>query len=316
MYYIIVNTQSRTGNSAKIWNEVKMIFDKEEIPYKAFETSYKGHATEIARSLTEHISEPVYILVMGGDGTINEVVNGIADFDRVRLGVIPTGTGNDFARNLGIKGNRKEIIHDILHKENGIKLDIGAVEWGEERKRRLFVISSGFGFDALVCKYTATSPVKRIFNKLHLGKLAYLILTVRSLFSIKTFCSAMSFGLHSGQEFKKVIFSAAMNLRAEGGGVPMAPSSDPTDGKIAFCVAADIPIWILPFCLILLVLGKHEKLKYFHVFNDISEHIHTDMPVVLHVDGEYLGEVSDVWYECLPNRLELLNTIKVEKLHK
>ena len=165
MYYIIVNTQSRTGNSAKIWDEMKTILDEEDVPYKAFETSYKGHATEIARSLTEHVSEPVHIIVMGGDGTINEVVNGIADFELVRMGVIPTGTGNDFARNLGIKGNRREIIRDILHKENGVKLDIGAVEWGEDHKRRLFVISSGFGFDALVCKYTATSPVKRIFNK-------------------------------------------------------------------------------------------------------------------------------------------------------
>lgn len=316
MYYFIVNTQSRTGNAARIWNEVKVVLKKENVQYKAFETSFEGHATELARSLTENTTDIVHIIIMGGDGTINEVVNGIADFDKVRLGVIPTGTGNDFARNLGIKGSTEEIIHDILNTVQGIKLDIGAVEWGEEHHRRLFTISSGIGFDALVCKYALTSHVKRVFNMLHLGKLAYLVLTVRSLFAIKTYDADASFGKHSDRTFKKVIFSAAMNLRAEGGGVPMAPSSNPSDGLVAFCVASDIPLLILPFCLILLVLGKHEKLKYFHIFNDVSAHIHTSTPVVLHADGEYLADVTDVWYECLPKRLELLNTIRGNKSHE
>ena len=101
-----------------------------------------------------------------------------------------------------------------------------------------------------------------------------------------------------------------MNLKAEGGGVPMAPSSNPCDGQIPFCVAADIPLFILPLCLIRLVLGKHEGLKYFHTYHDTSCHIKTELPVVLHADGEYLADVTEVWYECLPCRLELLNTIK------
>ena len=310
MYYFIVNTQARNGNAAQIWNAVKVVLKRENIQYKAFETSFEGHATELAQKLCQMNEEKVHIIILGGDGTINEVVNGITDFDKVCLGVIPTGTGNDFARNLGIKGTPEELIHDILRAEKGTKLDLGVVRWGEKKKSRLFNISSGIGFDALVCKYAMTSRVKKVLNSVKLGKLAYLMLTVKSLFTIKTYKAEASFANNPDHTFDRVIFSAGMNLRAEGGGVPMAPSSDPCDGMLPFCIASDIPGIVLPFCLILLVLGKHERLKYFHIINDNSCHIRTDAPVVLHADGEYLGDVTEVWYECLPRRLEILNTIR------
>ncbi len=61
----------------------------------------------------ERFRKTIYLLVVGGDGTINEVLNGITDFDRVRLGVIPTGSGNDFARNLGILRDTREDLQEI-----------------------------------------------------------------------------------------------------------------------------------------------------------------------------------------------------------
>lgn len=310
MYYFIVNTQARNGNAEYIWNIVKDVLKREEIQYKAFETSFEGHATELAQKLCHIDEEKVNIIILGGDGTINEVVNGITDFDKVRFGVIPTGTGNDFARNLGIKGATEDIIHDILKCEKGTKIDLGVISWNQQTKRRLFCISSGIGFDALVCKYSMTSRVKRVLNSIKLGKLAYLLLTIRSLFAIKTFDAKAFFENRDEESFKDIIFAVGMNLRAEGGGVPMAPSSNPRDGLLLFCIAADIPKLILPYCLVRLVLGKHEDLKYFHVHNGTSCHIKTDSKVVLHADGEYLGDVSEVWYECLPQKLEVLNTIK------
>ncbi len=310
MYYFIVNTQARNGKAVHVWNEVKVVLKKHAVPYTAYETSFEGHATELARNLSRLPEEKVHIVILGGDGTINEVINGIEDFSKVRLGVIPTGSGNDFARNLSIKGTTEEIILDILSCDNGTMLDLGAVSWDEQKHRRLFAISSGVGFDALVCKKSMTSRVKKFFNAIHLGKLTYLVLTVQSLISMKTFQAEVKLKNHPDCIFKNVIFGAAMNLRAEGGGVPMAPSSDPSDGLIPFCIASDIPGIFLPFCLILLVLGKHERLKYFHEYDDVQCHIHSDVPIVLHADGEYLADVTDVWYECIPYRIELLNTIK------
>ncbi len=310
MYYFIVNRTARQGNAAHVWNEAKIVLRKKAIPYKAFETTFEGHATQLARTLTEHTAEPVNLVILGGDGTINEVVNGIADFSKVRIGVIPTGSGNDFARGLDIKGSTEQIIEDILSNKQGTMLDIGRVMWGEKKLERLFVISSGIGFDALVVKKSMTSHLKKILNALHLGKLTYVLLAIQSLLTMDTFDLRMSPGSKGEKKFKKVIFSAAMNLCAEGGGVMMAPKSKPSDGLISFCLAADIPKTVILFYFLLLVMAKHEKLKCFHLFNEKTCYIHTETPVVLHADGEYLADVTDVWYECIPKKLEILNTIQ------
>lgn len=310
MYYFIVNTYARTGNASEIWSTVQMLLKQKGIAYRAYETASKGHAVEIVRELTEHAAEKLDIVILGGDGTINEVVNGISDFDKARIGIIPTGTGNDFARNHGIKGTPEEVLDDILQGGQGTKLDVGVVRWGDSQERRMFNISSGIGLDALVCKKNAVSKIKRICNSLHLGKLSYLIITVQSLFSMKTYDAVVNAGGDKVYSYRKAIFSAAMNLHAEGGGVPMAPSANAYDGCIPLCIAADIPGIVLPFYLILLVLGRHERMSCFHIHQSDTYHVHTDMPVVLHADGEYLADVTDVWYECLPHMLELLNSVK------
>lgn len=198
MYYFIVNTQARTENAVFTWNEVKRVLKQKNIAYKAFETKCRGDATEIARKLTARTKVVKRIIILGGDGTINEVINGIADFNYVQIGVIPSGTGNDFARNLGISGKPNRLIEDILLKEEGVKLDLGKVTWNGGNNSRLFCISSGAGFDAEVCKRTSESCLKRIFNKLHCGKLAYIMVTIRSLFLLRTF--DMSMRLEDGTE--------------------------------------------------------------------------------------------------------------------
>ena len=125
---------------------------------------------------------------------MNEVLNGITDFDKVRFGMIPSGSGNDFARGLMIDKNPNIALHQILkaisREKNGIpvsRVDIGQVRWGEtEEESRIFGISSGIGLDAIVCKKALHSKLKKVLNKIHLGKLTYLLLTVSSLFSMKT----------------------------------------------------------------------------------------------------------------------------------
>jgi diacylglycerol kinase family enzyme len=103
-----------------------------------------------------------------------------------------------------------------------------------------------------------------------------------------------------------MIFTAAMNLRAEGGGVPMAPSADPTDGKLSVCSAYGIPKWRTFFCLPLLVAAKHEKLKAFQLMNCKSVHMRLSKPMIIHADGEYCGESAEVTFTCLPQKLKML----------
>ena len=134
----------------------------------------------------------------------------------------------------------------------------------------------------------------------------YILLTVQTLFSMKTEDVSAVIDGKGSRNMKKVIFSAAMNLRAEGGGVPMAPRAVSNDGKLSICWAYGIPKWRTFFCLIPLVMAKHEGIKGFEVINCKECKLHMKEPVVLHADGEYCGDVTDVEFRCLPAKLKVM----------
>ena len=100
--YFIVNTNAKTGNANQVWRQVYDFLRQKHIPYEAYETKYVGHATVLARELSKKQEKAVYLIAVGGDGTVNEVLNGITDFEKVRLGVIASGSGNDFGKGMGI----------------------------------------------------------------------------------------------------------------------------------------------------------------------------------------------------------------------
>ena len=129
MYHIIVNPQGGKGKSLKALTTVEEIFKNNNAQYVVHKTEYAGHATEIARELSK--TPDTNIVVMGGDGTLHEVLNGISDFEKCSLGLIPSGTGNDFAVAAGIPKDVKkaaEIIAlrapsniDYIELTNGLK---------------------------------------------------------------------------------------------------------------------------------------------------------------------------------------------------
>ena len=326
MYYFIVNTKSRSGKSLGVWKNVRKVLKEAHIEFKAYETQYEGHALKLARDICKKKDEDKSLIIVGGDRTVNEVINGIndngiEDFKKIKVGLIPAGSGNDFARGLGIAGNETDIIKEILEREKiakdykgenyYTKIDIGQVTWKEDNleKSRLFAISSGVGLDAIVCKKTNTSKLKKILNKIRLGKLTYILFTIETLFSMTTFMADVKIK-DEKFKFNKVIFMANMNVRAEGGGVPMAPNANPADGNLHMCMANGIPKWRTFFCLPLLVMARHEGIKGFDIIDNEECEIMTDKPVVLHADGEYLADTNEVKYMCLKEKLCILNKIK------
>lgn len=311
---IIVNNGAGTGKAFQVWNETQKLLRRYKVKYTAHATRYRGHATRLAEKISAmEGNAPVYLIVVGGDGTINEVLNGITDFDRVRLGVIPTGSGNDFCRNLKLPATPEESLRQILvcirRDRQGKELqriDLGQVTWEGCRKPRIFGISAGVGLDALVCKKALDSRLKRVLNRLHLGKLTYLALTVQSLFTMET-ANGKVITEHGGYILPKMIFAASMNLPAEGGGVPMAPEASPKDGLLSLSSASGIAKWRTFFLLPLLVAAKQEGIKGFNIRNEKNFRMVLDKPMVLHADGEYCGDVKRAEFRCLEEKLQLLH---------
>ena len=311
---VIVNNGAGTGQAQRVWKETQHLLLGYKIKYTAHTTGYRGHATKLAEEISAmEGDEPIYLLVVGGDGTINEVLNGITDFERVRLGVIPTGSGNDFGRNLKLPKTPKESLRQIctcIRKEQRgeelRRIDLGQVSWEGCEKPRIFGISAGLGLDALVCKKALDSRLKRVLNRFHLGKLTYLALTVQSLFTMET-ANVKVITEHGGYILPKMIFAAAMNLPAEGGGVPMAPDASPQDGLLSLSSASGIARWRTFFLLPLLVAAKQDGIKGFGIRNEKAFRVVSDKPMVLHADGEYCSNVTRVEFRCLERRLWLLH---------
>lgn len=316
MLYFIVNERSRSGKGARIWREVQRILHERNILYKAWVTEYEGHAVSLAKNICEIGDEDICLVVVGGDGTANEVINGMTHFDKVRFGTIPTGSGNDLARGLGLGESAAENLERILSCAQAYDsrtgelactcMDLGQVRWNGGSAPRLFAISAGTGLDALVCKKALKSKIKDFLNRLHLGKLTYLVLTVQSLFSMQTTDAAVYFDQKGGQGRKRAICFAVMNFKAEGGGVPMAPEADAGDGKLSVCSIFGIPKWRTFLCLPFLVAAKHTWIRGFSVTDCRKCTIKLKQPMVLHADGEYCGDVTEMTFTCLPKALRVL----------
>lgn len=306
MIHFIINEHSKSGKGVKVWQQIEELLKKEEEPYRIWKTEYAGHATELAEEISVIEDDEIKLVVVGGDGTINEVVNGITNFEKIRFGIIPTGSGNDCARGLGITGTPQELLLRILASKGTKTIDLGRVSWNGCEKPRLFIISSGVGMDALVCKKSMTSKIKKILNRLGLGKLTYLIITIQSLITMETADTKVVIDKDRKTLYKSHIFSAAMNFRAEGGGVPMSPAADAQDGKLSVCTVHGIPKPLVFFVLPFLVAAKHERFRGVKIEDCKSCDLFLNKPMVLHTDGEYCDDVTEVHFECLPAKLRIL----------
>ncbi len=322
MYYFIVNLTSRTGKARKIWIEVEKELKKRKVRYEAYITEYEGHAKELAEKLctkgvslmekpdiraaaeaeTESFGESVCLVVVGGDGTVNEVINGMHHFEDISFGYIPTGSGNDLGRGLRISKDPLEALEGILNAKEIFPMDLGRVTDGDG-KSRYFAISSGIGIDADVCRDALTSKLKVFLNHLRLGSLTYVLLTVKALFTMPTTEVTARFDDGAPKKISKMIFVAGMNHPWEGGGVPMSPQADAQDGKLSVCCVYGIPRWKTFFLLPVLVMGKHGRLKGFEFIDCEHYELTLARPMVLHGDGEYLGEHTNIQYTCEKGKL-------------
>ena len=139
MYHIIVNPQGGKGKSLKALATVEETLKSKNIPYIVHKTEYPGHATEITRELSK--APDTVILMMGGDGSFNEILNGIEDFDNVTLGILPCGTGNDFVKASGHPANVKDAL-DVVLKNNVGHLDY--IQLGDRRCLNVLGAASGY----------------------------------------------------------------------------------------------------------------------------------------------------------------------------
>lgn len=266
-----------------VWRELAPELKKRRVSFSAHMTEHRRHAEQIAADLTSDGEEHT-LVVLGGDGTVNEVVNGILDPELVTLGYIPIGSSNDFARGLGIPKDPKKAMETILAGAGVQYIDIGILT--RAGRTRKFAVSAGIGFDAAVCHEVCVSRWKILLNRLGLGKLSYAVVALHRLTCDKPVKMTVEVPDRKTLTFQKTYFAAFMNLQYEGGGFRFCPHARPGDGLLDVIVVHDLPKWKLLALLPTAFPGKHTGFRGITILHCPEVHVKTQRVLPLHTDGE------------------------------
>lgn len=310
-YYFILNVNAGARRGKNIWKStLKPVLLRYGVHYRAYVCTYAGHATVLTRQVLEEQRGEVTLVVVGGDGTFNEVLNGITDFDRVTLGFIPTGSANDLGFAMGISSDPKQALLHILRCKRLVRMDVGRTVFHRDGSSRYFAISSGVGLDAEACRYSHGGRVKNTLNRLHLGMLTYLVNTVRIVFTQPLGTAKLIFSDARGREriykVHGLYFLAGMNQPCEGGHLMMAPLASARDGKLSFAMAHGLGRVQALVSLALLVLQWHKYIPGYEVVNARRCHVMLADNFEVHTDGENFGRHWDITIECLPKKLQMI----------
>ncbi len=305
MYYFIINPHSKSGYGMSIWKKAEAILKEREVSYEARFTEYTGHAQKLAGQIA-HLSRPCTLSVLGGDGTLNEVINGLAqtEFSHVTLGYIPTGSGNDFARALNISCDVEQCINAILSPSQCTAVDIGLARTQENS--RYFLVSSGIGYDADICRNVMVSPLKKAMNKIHLGKLTYVLIALKLLIQYKGCSVSIRMDKKEITSLTKFFFITGMNIPYEGGGVKFCPEANFQDNLLDICIIGKLSKLKILALFPTAFLGKHGHFGGVTLTKCQRIDISSKAPLPIHCDGESMGVADQLTLQSSQKQINVI----------
>jgi diacylglycerol kinase (ATP) len=300
-YKIILNPFAGRGTAAQMIPAIETAMKNLGVDYDLALTEYPWHAAELAeKAITEGYDA---VVAAGGDGTINEVINGImlsrqAGFGTARLGVLPIGRGNDFAFSMGLPVEFDACCRALA--DGSLKsIDIGRISGGTYPDGRFFGNGVGVGFDAVVGFIASQSRLT--------GFLSYLVAAMKTIF---LYFKPPTVAIEMEQETitQPSLMVSIMNGRRMGGGFMMAPEGDPTDHQLDLCIVANVrkPVIFVLFPRVMNgTQAGHPAVQYRK-----SSHLHVravEGTLPVHADGETIcTHGSEISIELLPAQIELI----------
>ena len=277
---VILNPKSGRGQGAARRNELEQRLAEAVqesgklgrcVEWEIQETTFASHGIELAKQAAN--AGATIVAAAGGDGTLNEVVNGLIGTNAC-LGLLPFGTGNDFARHLGIGTDLKLGVHTLLHGKP-TPADVGCV------RGRYFINIAGCGFDALVAE-----RVNRGFRMLH-GTSAYIAAVGHTLMTF----SAVNMRLTlDGQthELRAMMCSVA-NTSSYGGGMKITPDAAIDDGLFDVCVIKEAGKIEFLRTFPRVFQGTHITHPKVQMFRARQVIVESDPPLPVLIDGDVSG---------------------------
>ncbi len=296
---LIVNPAAGAGKTGKRWPLIKARLKNIGLQIEHELTEAPGHAIELAKAA---VSKGYKLVIsVGGDGTINEVVNGLYIKNGLRdvtLGIIGTGTGGDYIRTIGVPRRFEQACERLTHPKK-ISVDVGMVEHtaGGQKKQRLFANFAGIGFDAEVVHMTTLKYKK-------LGSVpSYLAGLLTTLVSYHN--RDVSLKINGRTEDRKVCTVIISNGKYGGGSMFIAPDADIADGMLDVVIIGDVSKPDLLISLPRVYKGTHLTHPKITLTRTSVVEMESKTRVALQADGELLGE-TPARFSILPSALNIL----------
>ncbi|MEW6404518.1 MAG: diacylglycerol kinase family protein [Chloroflexota bacterium] len=298
---IILNPMADMGHAFQVARDLRAI-TQEYGKADWSGTVYPGHAIELAKQAGEHGYDMV--IAMGGDGTVHEVVNGLMQIPaekRPILGVVPVGSGNDFAFGIGVP---KQADHALAHALNG---DLSSVDLGlmtdEHGRQEYFDNTLGIGFDAIVTIRSHKLPVLR-------GFLMYLTAVMQTIILDHNPAHVQ---IETDQETIDdfMLMTTLCNGGREGGGFMLSPNSKMTDGTMEYVLVRKVSRPMMFRLVPEFMNGTHPRFKQQVRMGSCKKFVMcADRPLYIHADGEIFtsfgSNLRKVTFEIIPNALQVV----------
>ncbi len=302
-WLMIVNPNAGVKKGTKDWPKILRLLKEEGVDFGFRLTESRGHAIDIA---AESIAGGCRNLcVVGGDGTLNEVLNGIMGqheiiSTEITVGMIPVGTGNDWCRMFNIPFDYRKAIH-VLKQHKTFLQDAGKVTYyhKDDQVKRWFMNVAGMGYDALVAKKTNMLKEKGLG-----GPLTYMYFVFASLFQYKFIEAVVE--VDGKPAFKGEIFSMNVGIcKYNGGGMMQVPFAVPDDGLLDVTLIKKTSKWMVVRYARKLFDGSLVDLPMVATFKGENIRIRSSGKVFLETDGESLGH-TPFTFEVLPKCVKIV----------
>jgi diacylglycerol kinase (ATP) len=300
---IIYNPTAGKGSAGKRLPKVQALLDESKFDYDLVLTEGPGHAQDLGKQAAEEGRG--LVVAAGGDGTVNETINGLMRANtngsgKSKLGVLPVGRGNDFAFGMGIPHDIEGAC-DALFQGNHRVIDIGHVTGGDYPDGRYFGNGVGLGFDTVVGFEAA--KIKWLQ-----GSASYLVAVIRTIF---LYAQAPTYEITIDEDVfqQPYLMVSIMNGQRMGGSFLMAPEGHPGDGKFDLCLAGDVKqIRILPLAATF-ISGKQGGDRDIRMLRAQRIHVRAigNGGIPAHADGETLCTAGQtLTIHMVPGALEVI----------
>lgn len=302
-WQVILNPNAGSGKGRRDKDKIKSVLDHSGLLYNLYESEFEGHTVELSKELA--INGATHFIVAGGDGTLNEAVNGIFSGKNnqctdIVIGMIPVGTGNDWIRTFGIPDDYHSAM-DIILKNHTVVQDVGWIEWQHQKTNfsRYFVNIAGFGFDAMVAL-----RANKLKNQGLSGLRVYLESFVWSYFNFKP---AEAIVLIDHKQVKVNLFSISIGIgKFNGGGMMQVPDANPFNGHFHVTVIRNLSIWGILTNFRKLYDGRF--VQDYRVSTHVGEKVSLTAMQILsgEADGESIGTSCNFKLQIIPHQLRVI----------